>query len=969
MDDLAGLDWSQPTKKPSNTPTAFPPYRPNPTPQLSGRSTPLVGLPTQQPGARASPAASSAFKPPSKPATPANDSFAGLVSINSGKAAGSSLSLQERQKQLQQEKLKQEAERRKQYDATFGGADSSHWDTLGSGKSTPEPTAFGTIRPPVNATANQGLSRTINKPFAGLDTTSKRPVQSPPAEDDLLAAFNSAAPVDASSHFPPAAYGSGRSTPALGANVSRGHTPLPQASTDNTFADDDDDMFGLKQMAQKSSSPAPPPQANDDDDDILGLLGKPVSEFEQQQKRARQAEREQTEARRPSPKVSNDHDKAVAELVDMGFPAEKSAIALATTESGLDVQGAVGWLLNQAHADAKQKTKGRSQDRSRRSPDEHEERPRRNDSRPNARQTRGTESVPAWMKGDEGRSRSGQRRQEEGAPEKDVTQLASEIGTSLFKSANSLWKTGRKQVQKAVADFQQDGDPNMPKWMRDAQAAEAASQNPKKQRAEINATDEAMMLEAGGRPPKPARSNEMRQQTDSLPVRQRREPEAGRDGFSDRTESRSPAPRQQPSGLDKRLATRLTRQEVEEQGASAYVSPARRKKATPQPQIDLFAPEPTPPAQSSRQAPPAQSKNPFLQATSASTPKPRTPARTPSPPRPKVPPRRVPPVSSSALNSSAADRQKGSEAFKRGDYSAAHTAYTSALSPLPQSHPVTIIVLCNRAVTNIKVGDPKAAIADADAALAVIGMSRGEGEKIATGGMEGEKDMKEFYGKALMRKAEALENMEKWGDAHQVWKEAVQNGVGGAISISGRNRCEKAVSGGNNATVPAAKRPPPARKPAPRPSAMSDLGGGAGIDSEAVKRMKAANAAAERADDEKFALTDQVDAKLIAWKGTKAENLRALLGSLDKVLWPEAGWKKVNMADLVLPNKVKIIYMKAIAKVHPDKVSFNIAQQAQDDADTLQISTSATVEQKMISAAVFATLNEAWDKFKTDNNL
>lgn len=34
-----------------------------------------------------------------------------------------------------------------------------------------------------------------------------------------------------------------------------------------------------------------------------------------------------------------------------------------------------------------------------------------------------------------------------------------------------------------------------------------------------------------------------------------------------------------------------------------------------------------------------------------------------------------------------------------------------------------------------------------------------------------------------------------------------------------------------------------------------------------------------------------------------------------------------------------------------------------------QISQSATVEQRMISAAVFATLNEAWDKFKTDNNL
>jgi hypothetical protein len=922
MDDLAGLDWSQPTKKPSSTPAAFPPYRQSPTPQLSGRSTPLAGLSTQQSGARASPAATSAFKPPSKPATPANDSFAGLVSLNGGKAASSNLSLQERQKQIQEEKLKQEAERRKQYDATFGGADSSHWDTLGSGGTTPEPTSFGAIRPATNAPASQGLSRTINKPFAGLDTASKRPVQSPPAEVDLLAAFNSAAPVDASSHFPPAAHGSGRSTPALSTNVSRGHTPLPQPSASNPFVDDDDDMFGLKQMAHKSSSPAPPPQTNDGDDDILGLLAKPVTDFERKQKPAQQAREPQVEARQPSPGPMNAHDKAVAELVDMGFPADKSAIALATTESGQDVQAAVGWLLNQAHAEAKQKTQSRSQDRSRRSPDQFEERPRRNDSRPGTRKPRDNEPVPAWMKSDDGRSRSNQRRPEESGQEKDVTQLASDIGTSLFKSANSLWKTGRKQVQKAVADFQQDGDPNMPKWMRDAQAAEGASKQSRKQRAEVSATDEAMMLEGGGRPSKSSRPSEMQQHQDALPMRHRREPEVARNGHPDRMASQSPAQRQQPPSLDKRPALRLTRQEVEEKSAQAYVSPARRKKATPQPQpeVDLFAPEPSKPAQTSRQATPAQSNNPFLQATSST--KPRAPARTPSPPRPKAPPRRIPPVSSSALNSSASDRQKGSEAFKRGDYSAAHAAYSSALSPLPQSHPVTIVVLCNRAVTNIKVGDPKAAVADADAALAIIGISRGEGEKIATGGIEGEKDMKEFYGKALMRKAEALENMEKWADAHKVWKDAVQNGVGGAISISGRNRCEKAAAGGNNTAAPvAAKRPPPARKPAaPKPSALSDLGGGASRDSEAVQRMKAANAAAEKADDEKFALTDQVDAKLIAWKGTKSDNLRALLGSLDRVLWPEAGWKKVNMGDLVMPNKVKIVYMKAIAKVHPDKV-------------------------------------------------
>lgn len=914
MDDLAGLDWSAPPKQKSTTPTAFPPFRQSPAPQLSGRSTPLSA---QQSGAAAvAGGAARPFKAPSKPATPANDSFANLISGNSSKSAANNLSLAERQRQLQQEKLRQEADRQKQYDTHFGTSASTFLDNLGSGKSTPEPSVAGLRRPTPNASARPNLSSTINKPFAGLDTSSvKPPRQSPPSDDHLLSAFNSSAPVDASSHFPPPPFDSGRSTPANGTYSSRGHTPAPQTLNSSFVNDDDDDMFGLNQLAHKSTSQPPPASAPTGDDDILGLLSKPVSEF--RTKPTPEPEVDASIPRQSTPAAASPHDKAVAELVDMGFPAEKSAIALATTESGLDVQAAVGWLLNQAHAEAKQKTQDRSQERSRHSPDELDERPRRSDPRQKPRDSSAGGATPAWMRGEESRSRSGQRRKEGQGQDKDVSQFASEIGSTFFKSANSLWKTTQKKAQKAVADFQQDGDPNMPKWMRDAQAATANPSRGKAPAADV--TDEAMMLEAGGRPTKPPRPSTARQDPESLPVRPRREQhdlrQEPRNGRPDRMSSQSPSLHKQV--VDKRPAHKLTRQDLEEQSPQAYVSPSRRKKSTPQP--DLFSseqPVPSPPTSTSRQPTQAQSNNPFLKATQ-SAPKPRSPVVTPPPPKPRAPPRRIPPASSSALNQSASYRQKGSEAFKRGDYAAAHAAYSSAIGPLPTTHPVMIIVLCNRAVTNIKVGDPRAAISDADSALEIIGVSKGEGEKIVVGGTEPDKDMKEFYGKALMRKAEALENMEKWTDAGKVWREAVEAGVGGSISIQGRNRCDKAAGGGNQSTTP--KRAP-VRRPPPKVSAMSDLG--PTKESEAVKKLKAANAAAEKVDDEKFALSDSVDAKLVAWKGTKADNLRALLGSLDKVLWSEAGWKKVNMGDLVMPNKVKIIYMKAIAKVHPDKVSF-----------------------------------------------
>lgn len=248
---------------------------------------------------------------------------------------------------------------------------------------------------------------------------------------------------------------------------------------------------------------------------------------------------------------------------------------------------------------------------------------------------------------------------------------------------------------------------------------------------------------------------------------------------------------------------------------------------------------------------------------------------------------------------------------------------------LPDKHPITIIIRSNRAMTALKIGEPKSAIDDADTILQVIGPSKGEAEVIELGNGEPNKQMKDLFGKALMRKAEALEQLERWVDAAQAWKLAVESGHGGSTSIQGRNRCEKAAGISKPPPKAPAKKKPTAapRNPA---SALSDLTGGpsiSGQDSEAVNRLRAANLAADRADEEKFALSDSVDARLTAWKNGKQDNLRALLGSLDTVLWPEAGWKKINMSELVLPNKVKIQYMKGIAKVHPDKVRPSVSFQ------------------------------------------
>ncbi|KAL4939142.1 hypothetical protein BDV06DRAFT_199371 [Aspergillus oleicola] len=900
MDDLNGLSWNS---NPSDNTRKPPPMSSGLFPasgirsNTSGRSTPLS-------------ASSGPSNPPSKPATPSGDSFANLVSFGSSNA-NKNLSLIEQQKRLQEEKARKEAENRARFETQYGGQNAQFWDKLEKGGNSNNPFA-ASAAPPRQGTAS-------------------------PDEDDLLAAFNSSAPVDASTHFPVPSPSPSLQIPASRSQSANAPSHLQQ-SNDMTFPDDDD-PFGLNQLKPKSQ-PAPQPTQTDDDD-FLGLLGKPVSELPPPAPPKESPRAESPE--RPSSKPANGVDRAIAELVDMGFPVDKASQALGMTPSGTDIQAAVGLLLTQAHEESRQRSQNRSTPSERRP--NHSGQSRDRAQRPDR-------DMPSWMQQERsGTSRSRKEARSPASSEMDPSQIAAQFGSNFLKTAGSLWKSGSKKLQQAVNEFNEDHDPSQPKWMRDAAAAEARPRErlqAQPQAARSDITDEALLLEAGGRPQPPRKPSRM---NEGPPPRSGSEPRRQESPFGDRRAQQPAFMRQQPTPEPKDMRSRLSKVASEEQSAQAYVSPARRRRpaATPSSQpaqdqgIDLF--------DSSAPTPAARSTSP------SSTARPPRPSPSPAslPTRPKAPPRTVPQVSSSVISSMHAQREKAAEAYKRGDYGAAHEAFSAALNGLPNKHPIVIIIRSNRAMTALKVGEPKVAISDADSILELIGPAKGESERIDLCNGEPHKPMKDFYGKALIRKAEALEQLEKWADAAQAWKLAVEGGHGGSTSIQGRNRCEKAAG----ISKPAAKPPAAARRPAAltpkkKPaSAMDDLTGASSASNfDAVNRLRAANQAAERSDEEKFALTDSVDARLTAWKGGKQDNLRALLASLDTVLWPEANWKKINMSELIMPNKVKIQYMKGIAKVHPDKIP-----------------TDATTEQRMISSAVFGVLNEAWDKFKVENNL
>ncbi|EHY55133.1 auxilin-like clathrin-binding protein required for normal clathrin function [Exophiala dermatitidis] len=898
MDELAGLNWSSTpgnAQKPATSNySAFSTLKP--TPPASGRASPLN---------------QSSSKPGSKSATPSNDSFANLVSF--GGNSNKNLSLLEQQRRLTEAKLQEQQAKTQTIKDQFAGGDDQFWNNLGSGRGTPV----------ADAAQNARDSRSN-----GVNDSE---------DDDIFAAFNQP---------PTAPAGSAR--------------PSGQAET----LEEDDDPFGLSSSAPRRGETVATTTTVDNDDDVLGLLGQPAP--------ARPKEDSAVPSAGTTAGEVHPQDKALAELVDMGFPPDKARAALEQTGSGTDVQAAVGYLLNHAHSEARQKSRNRGAVQSGADSDGY-----RRDDGPGPQSS---------IRPDQPHQPPSGRHDLSRGPEKDFEQMAADFGTNFLKTAGAFWKQSTKKMQQVVQELNADVDSNgQPRWMREAErpaeralrpsqrgdepAAGRQRRPPNEAQIPASVTDEALMLESSRPtpPPRPTAASQPQRRVNS-PVNMSR-------GHSP---SINPAPReppvkkqpafmrqqdQAPAAASSRSS--LSRMAAEEQAAQAYVSSARRRKPPLEPQVPVTSSEADLLNGSTTANPDRQRQQAAASSNVHARPHPQPARGVETTVRPPPPPRKIPPVSELSLKASHSHRVKGNEHFKRGDYSSAHQSYATSISHLPDTHPLVIVLLTNRALTALRIGEPKAAIENADRAIAVIGPSKGESEMIDFGTGDSPKPMREYYGKALMRKAEALEQMEKWAEAAVVWREAVEGGHGGATSIQGRIRAEKAAN--PEAAAAAASKAKPVRSAveagtatnARKPAQTTGRRGPVPITTAttttpaaAVARLRAANIAAEKADDEKFRLAELVDARVQAWKGGKADNLRALLGSLENVLWEGSGWKKISMADLVLPAKVKVQYMKGIAKVHPDKIPID-----------------ATTEQRMIAGAVFSTLNEAWDKFKAENGL
>ncbi|KAI9098084.1 hypothetical protein DFS34DRAFT_580223 [Phlyctochytrium arcticum] len=316
------------------------------------------------------------------------------------------------------------------------------------------------------------------------------------------------------------------------------------------------------------------------------------------------------------------------------------------------------------------------------------------------------------------------------------------------------------------------------------------------------------------------------------------------------------------------------------------------------------------------------------------------PRRVTPPPRPVTPPRRVSPpprpvtppppavtATPNQLADSTAHKERGNESFKQGQFAEAEASYTAAITALPNGHLALIPLYNNRAAARLKTGHYREAIEDCTTVQ--------------------ELDKKDL--KCLLRRATAWEAMEKWEGARDDYELIMSADSSIKAASQGLARCRKALQ-------------PPGTSPqnAYVTNAVN----------AAVQKLRDQNQANEDEENLKLALKDQIDDQVLLllsgtfdliftlheqinrWRRGKEDNLRALISSLDSILWPELQWKSINLGELITPQQVKIKYMRAVSRVHPDKLS-------QD----------ASVEHHLIASAVFSTLNKGWDAFKTQNGI
>lgn len=583
------------------------------------------------------------------------------------------------------------------------------------------------------------------------------------------------------------------------------------------------------------------------------------------------------------------------------MPPHEARAYLAKTESGADADAAAAMFWDSAQSTSDDASARRSQtDKSRgrdfdegsfdgNSEDEERimrERQRREEEERRRRRRQGPsrDAVKARTRDeiDQQRSGNGTPVGEYGEQAEKILAQASEMGTNFMKSATTFWNSGKERAMKMYEE------------QKKALEAEQAAKGKKR---DVKDGRPRWMVEAEERD---------------------REEQMGRDSGREQTGSGSAAGGDFKDSDDDEGPEEPVRRPVIGQSRRTRPEPPIAERKTVE--GDLLG------ADAPKSYQPAK-RRPASSRTSAPAPRSAPRQKTPPP----LPSRALVEASSSQISSAAAQKQKGNEHFKLGRFSEAAVSYSGAISQLPAGHLFLVPLYNNRAATRLKLGEPSEAAEDCTTVIEIIGPAyHPSKEAPLPANIASEVKLGEALAKATTKRAQAWEMGEKWSKALEDWEkvlgfDAVLMGPTSAatktLASDGVKRSRQMLQGPAESSSASQRPSAAARKPVrapPKPTRPANAG-----PSQAVEELRAAARAAEAEDAQRMAAKDEVDAKVAAWKGGKETNIRALIASLDVVLWDEilSGGLKVGMHELITDVQVKKKYTRVIARLHPDKVS------------------------------------------------
>lgn len=907
-----------------------------PSASRSGRGTPIGAATTS-----AAPAASAS-------SAAAGDAFSSLFSFGGGGSGGASTPstsamngmtmAQRRQHQVQQDKGGNATGAPNASSSSDGWAASSDgWDAFekqGNSASKPSP------QPAVTKAKKQ------TDPFdfsRGDAKTAPTPARAPPARND---------PFDFSDFEDP---GDSQSSALGGAPDESKPRPSSQRTVD--FFDDD----SREDLGSRGPTRSNDDINDEDEDDFLGALGRPVEQRAREKPPSSPARKPRPAGRSTTKRAASPPPHLLGRIVEMGFSPIEAREALAKTETGLDVEAALEMLLHSGGGGGASSRQQEQRDREYAESlqqhggdpemEEYEEkerqraRARRGQSTTAARsEASGGLAVPRGARPDGRRSPRGDGDTAAAAAEQDfdwqkqadaLYSQASEFSANMFTKANAFWSTAKTQAQKALEERNASAPgssgantPNpetsgrsSPAVGADAVAAARAWARRWGTKGPPAGSGPAAQARPDGRPRWMVEAEEREQQEESSPSTATTT-ERPADAFRDSDNEDEPAPPFLPN----------TAKNAEAQDA---VLPPRPSRAAAPPTASAARAVPTGPASHAGPAPRSAPRRAPAAAAAAAPP----------PSKPKVS-RQIIPDDLQPAGASAKHKEVGNAAFKKGAYGEAEAAYTAALQTLPETSLRRIPLLNNRANARLKNGDASAASRDCSAVLTLI-VGDGNIATVYTASSENplpasvaaEVNLRDGYGKALVRRAQAYEMLERWLPAMKDWQllERYEKQEGSGATSGFRNmksaqegikRCRGMVSGsgsggkGDSATSAAPSSSSSSREVRSRKAAATAAASAAARAEEAGRqRVRAANAAQQAEESAAHSLKDSIDAKISAWKAGKETNIRALLASLENVIWPELNWKKVGMHEVITDAQVKKHYTRAMVKLHPDKVS------------------------------------------------